>query len=297
MYVMKLKNIVLMSLMILLVSGTQAQARKILVPPFQNLSKAKSMISYEVATSSDPNNPKRSFRVDQYSEAPREILEDIILGIDGVEVVERQRIDSLLLEMDLGRFSGLVDVSQAVQIGKMLGADSVIMGSILYVRTRESKFSGYGIKTKNITVECSIRIRLIDIESSRVSYSKMIKGGNHYPSSSFGGIKDSDIAFSVIESTLEQLYDDDNFKQGIRGDNARNNGGTMMDIQFIPIPDNCDIEIDGLYVGGSPLTYSLQAGKQVQIRISKPGFQVWERTIIPNPNLIVKPELLRLSNN
>jgi len=49
-----------------------------LVPPFENLSKAKEMIDYEVGTSSDLDHPKKHvIHVARCTEAPRSILEEL----------------------------------------------------------------------------------------------------------------------------------------------------------------------------------------------------------------------------
>lgn len=290
-----LKRIVLICAVLLtgtfLISEAEATTNIVLVPPFQNLSTSKSMISYEVATNTDPDRPTRSFTVDRYSEAPRGILEDILVGIPGVTIVERQRVDALLVESEFGHFSGLVDTQQAVQMGKMLGATTVIMGSILDIRAKNANFSGYGVETDSTEVISSIRIHLIDIASGRVTYSKIVKGSVSYFSSRFGGTTDSDVAFAVIESSLEQLREDEGFKQAF-GDGRNEDSSSGVIVKFYPQPDNCDIDIGGTYMGGSPIEIPLSAGKSVQVRISKAGYQTWEKTIIPREGLIVKPELL-----
>jgi curli biogenesis system outer membrane secretion channel CsgG len=195
----------------MLISNGYTKSKNIfLIPPFENLSNTKSMTTYEVATSSDPNNPKRHFTIDRYSEIPRAILEDKLISL-GAEVVERQRLDQLLLESEFVRLSGLVQTEKAIKLGKMLGANIVCMGTIVNIQSKESTFSGYGVRTRNTKVTCSLRIRFLDIESGKNVFSKIVKGNVSYSSSQFGGLKDSDVAYSVIEATLEELFTDDDF--------------------------------------------------------------------------------------
>lgn len=184
----------------------------VLIPPFENLSQEKSMSQIEIATSKDPNNPKRYFTVDRYTEIPRAILEDMLI-VQGIEVVERQRLDQMLLEHEFIRLSGLVDTENAIKIGKLLGANSIIMGTIVNIHTIDKSFSGYAIKTEVKKVRCSIRIRLIDIESGKIKYSKIVKGSVSFMKSEYGGLSDSDVAYSVIEATLEKLPEDEGFIQ------------------------------------------------------------------------------------
>jgi len=182
----------------------------VLVPPFENLSNTKSMTSYEVATSNSPDNPKRKFTIDRYSEIPRGMVEDLLVQ-KGVNVVERQRVDQLLLESEFIRLSGLVTTENVIKMGKMLGANTIIMGTIQNIQSKKKTFSGYSIKTSNIKVICSVRIRIIDIESGNIKFSKIFKGNALFESSNFGGETDSDVAYTVIEDAIEQLKDDEEF--------------------------------------------------------------------------------------
>jgi len=263
----------------------------VLVLPFENLSRAKSMTTYEVMTSPDPDKPKRSFSIDRYSEAPRGILEDIFVNW-GVKVVERQRVDALLLESEFGRLSGLVDTAKAVQLGKMLGATTIVMGTVADVNTHKSTFSGYGIRTEQTKVTALLRVRVIEIETGLVKYSTSVEGTASYSSSAFGGTSDSDVAFQVIRNALEKLRDDVNFKQSLLGKTTEGKVQEVA-IRFAPVPENCDIEIDGFYVGSSPVTINLPTNKPVKVRITKPGYQPWEVSMVPKEGLVVKPELAR----
>src|SRR5262249_35656677 len=72
----------------------------VLVPPFENQTKIHESISYEVATGTNPNSPKKRYAVDRFTEAPRSLFEDLLTRIEGVTVVERQRVDAMLVESE-----------------------------------------------------------------------------------------------------------------------------------------------------------------------------------------------------
>jgi curli biogenesis system outer membrane secretion channel CsgG len=129
----------------------------------------------------------------------------------GVDVVERQRLDQLFLESEFVRLSGLVKTENAIKMGKMLGANSILMGTITNIKTLKSSFSGYGVKTETTKIICQLRVRLIDIESGKNVFSKMVKGEAAYSSSQFGKAEDSDVAHTVIEAALEELFQDADF--------------------------------------------------------------------------------------
>lgn len=271
------------------VSATNSDIPIVLVAPFENLSGVRSMITYEAATGRHPDYPKRTFVVDRYSEAPKHILEDILINL-GAKVIERQRLDAILLETELGRLSGLVDPEKAIRLGKMLGANFIIMGTITNVGSRRERFSGYGISTSNEVVTCSVRVRAIDVRSGSVLFSMTVQGSGTFMSSNFGGVNDSDVAYAVIQDALFKLKSDKNFKQAImQGESAT--PGQEVTVKFAPIPDNSDVVIDGIYKGGSPLVISLPSGRSIRVKISKAGYETWEATVVPADGLLVKPEL------
>jgi curli biogenesis system outer membrane secretion channel CsgG len=283
----------------LISSSLLAQAKKqaadakpvVLVPPFENQSKVHQKMAYEVGTGSNEGLPLRQFMVDRFTEAPRSILEDLLTNIDGITVVERQRIDSFLVETEFGAMSGFVDQEKAVKLGKLLGANLIVMGTITDLHEDIRDFQGYGVKSRVTDVQCQIRVRLLDIASGTVRFSKIVKGTKTYTKSSFGQTDTSDRGFAAVEAALEKLADDDQFKSALLGKKSGAGAGEMVEVEFAPKPDNCDIEIDGKYVGGSPLKRKLPAGKDIKVRITKDGYKDWQGVISPEDGLKITREL------
>jgi hypothetical protein len=274
--------------------GGDGPVRKpvVLVPPFENQSKKHESISIEVATGNNPNQPKRRYSVDRYTEVPRTLFEDMLANLDGVAIVERQRVDTLLVESEFGRLSGLVDPAKAQQLGNMLGANLIVMGTIVDLHDEVVTFNGYGIRTENTTIHCQIRFRMLEAGSGNMVYSKVFKGSKTYPKSNFGGKESKDRFFEAIEVVLQKVADDADFRAAVRGKKAgagTESGG--VEVEFAPKPENCDIEIDGKYVGGSPIKRKLQAGKEYKIRISKEGYKDWQGVIVPEAGLRITREL------
>jgi curli biogenesis system outer membrane secretion channel CsgG len=264
----------------------------VLVPPFENQSKVHQKISYEVGTRTEEGRPNRTFTVDRFTEAPRSVFEDMLGNIDGVTVVERQRVDSFLVETEFGAMSGFVDQEKAVKLGKLLGANVVVMGTITDIRDETREFKGYGIQSKLTDVRCQIRVRLLDIETGTIRFSKIVKGTKTYKQTSYSETDSSDRNFAAVEAALEQLNDDAKFKSALfrkKVDPAAGEG--LVEVEFAPKPDNCDIQIDGKYVGGAPLKRRLPAGKEIKVRIAKGGYKEWEGVIVPETGLKITPEL------
>ncbi len=259
----------------------------IMVAPFENLSAAKAMVTYEAATSADPNNPKRTFTVDRYSEAPRGILEDLLTKQKGVTVIERQRVDALLQEQ---QFSGLSDPNQATALGKLVGAQYLVMGTVQDVAARAKEFSGYGVQIRNTTVTASVRVRVIDIETGQVIASTIVNGSEAFTTSQFGGVADTDVAYRVITAAMTKLKDDTEFMTKLVGKAPVS--GDLTDVTFAPSPKNCDVLIDGVFVGTSPTDVPLMPNKAVKVTIRHGGYVDWENSILPRAGLKVAPDLV-----
>lgn len=262
----------------------------LLIPPFENQSQVHQKIAYEVGTDQRKGRPVRQFMVDRLTEAPRSVLEDMLTNMEGVTVVERQRIDSFLVETEFGALSGLVDEQKAAKLGKLLGANLIVMGTITDIHEDVREFQGYGVRRRVSDVKCQIRVRLLDIASGTVRFSQTLKGTKTYTQSTSAATGSSDRAYAAVEAALEKLNGDERFKAALFGKQPAATD-ELVEVDFTPKPDNCDIEIDGKYVGGSPLKRRLSAGKEVKVRIAKDGFKEWQRTIAPEKGLKISPEL------
>jgi curli biogenesis system outer membrane secretion channel CsgG len=262
----------------------------LLVAPFENQTAVKAPVTYEVATGASADHPKRTFTVDRYSEAPRSILENMLCTVPGVTVVERQRVDAMLLENSFGAFSGLVDGTVASNLGRVLGAQVIVMGTILRVDVQEKKFSGYGVETVNTQVTAQIRVRSVNVATGAVLASTIVEGSKVYAANRFGGTQDSDVAYAVLDIALTKLSADSAFLASLAGNAPAATGPTAV-VKIHPDPKGCDVLIDGTYRGSTPLTLTLPANTAVKIRLDKTGYFAWERTLVPAQVADVTPEL------
>jgi Curli production assembly/transport component CsgG/PEGA domain len=268
----------------------------IMVAPFENGSPARTQV---VAR---PGEPGGTLMLDRHAEAARSTLEDILIGLSRVRVVERQRVDSLLLEAEFGQFSGLVDPGTAVRMGKLVGANAVAIGSILDARTTTKDFAGYGIQTRNTEVSTAVRVRIVDMATGQIAFSRVLHDSITYAASSYGRTSDSDPVGAVIAKALQQLRNDEAFLRSIPSAGlvstpvTKVSPGTsqsLVEVAFAVRPENSDVEINGRYVGGSPLRRQLEKGVDVRVRIAKAGYKSWEGVIVPEQGMRITRELER----
>jgi curli biogenesis system outer membrane secretion channel CsgG len=84
-------------------------------------------------------------------------------------VVERDRMNQIMQEQKLG-MSGAIDPSTAAQVGKILGLNAIVTGSISQFG-EETEGSEYLLtQSKAQVVKCTVDIRVVDVENGRILY-------------------------------------------------------------------------------------------------------------------------------
>jgi curli biogenesis system outer membrane secretion channel CsgG len=84
-------------------------------------------------------------------------------------VVERDKMDKLMAEQKLG-MSGAIDPNTAAQVGKILGLNAIVTGSISQFG-EDTEGSEYLItQSKSQVVKCTVDIRVVDAETGQVLY-------------------------------------------------------------------------------------------------------------------------------
>ncbi len=107
--------------------GTRVDPNAVAVPPFRNLGQA----SY-----------------DPLSKGLAEMIITDLSQVEGLKVVERIRIQSLLDELKLS-LSGLVDPKSAPKVGKLLGAGKITTGSYLDLTQEDIRFDAAIAQTED----------------------------------------------------------------------------------------------------------------------------------------------------
>lgn len=111
------------------------------------------------------------YSIDKFRIPSLELQEKIIARLSSnprYQIIERQELENLLKEQKL-QISGAVENETAINLGKVLGAQAILMGSI----------NQYGRHWFRLPfVKTLITFRLVEIESARVICSKEIEANN-----------------------------------------------------------------------------------------------------------------------
>src|SRR5258705_335085 len=89
------------------------------------------------------STPRMSQRFPRESHAPRELLEEIIAAIPGLRPVERLQFDRIMIEVSGAVRDGIVDPEKTQTAALKLGADAIIMGTILDLKEVTTEYLGY----------------------------------------------------------------------------------------------------------------------------------------------------------
>ncbi|MGF1478067.1 MAG: CsgG/HfaB family protein [Cyanophyceae cyanobacterium] len=101
-----------------------------------------------------------------------ELLTNQLVNEGSFSVVERSRIQKILDEQDLGE-AGRLDASTAAQIGRVLGVDAVIVGSVTQFDVQEER-SGFSIgglfgeRKRTMTADVQLNARMINTNTGEI---------------------------------------------------------------------------------------------------------------------------------
>ncbi len=100
-----------------------------------------------------------------------ELLTNRMVQNGSFSVIERSRIAEVLREQNLGA-SGRVDASTAAQIGRILGVDAVIVGSVTRFNLEERRSGGsilgFGSSRRRQTADVQVTARMINTTTSEI---------------------------------------------------------------------------------------------------------------------------------
>ena len=101
-----------------------------------------------------------------------DLMINALLSTNRFRVFERAKLDLLLQEQNFQNFSGLVDQTTAVKLGKMIGVDAILTGSITNISFKKSEGIKIGpIKVGKSYAKVVMTIRIIDVTTGEILFS------------------------------------------------------------------------------------------------------------------------------
>lgn len=126
----------------------------------------------------DSTAPGYIWRIDsELSKATTDLMINALIKTEQFRVFERIKLDAILKEQDFQAYSGRVDPSTAVEIGKMLGVDLIVAGSVTSIVYKKSGGIKIGpLSLKKSTASVTITVRAINVTTGEIIFSEVKKG-------------------------------------------------------------------------------------------------------------------------
>jgi curli biogenesis system outer membrane secretion channel CsgG len=119
------------------------------------------------------------------------LLSNELAATDGFRVVERQKLQSVLEEQNL-MASGRAKLSNAAQMGKLFGADYLVMGTVTSYEEETKKngggmsFGGISLGGKSNEAYVAVDIRVVNSSTGEIAFVRTIEGSSKSGGSSVG---------------------------------------------------------------------------------------------------------------
>jgi hypothetical protein len=248
------------------------------------------------------------------------VLEDLVssrVAGKGFSVISRDDVTRSLKNYSTGKDPNgelgtldrsLEDNSSALRLAQNLGADYILVPSIVSLGTEKKNYSGNGINTLNITHKLRVTYKIVEAGQGGA-----VRGGAFISEKTIRQTPDlqtdsSDIINELLDDAAEQLADaivktaaslpaevakaamvnfnvscsmTDPRQQpilisalGITADNHVVLTNQPMAVQAMDVT----VELDGVALGSAPGSFQGRPGLH-KIRLSREGFDTWERTI------------------
>jgi len=164
----------------------------------------------------DSTSPGYLWSIDsELSKAATDLMINALVNTNRFRVFERNKLEAILQEQDFQVSSGRVDPSTAVKIGKMIGVDSIVTGSVTSIMFSKSGGITLGpVNLKKSVATVTIMVRAINVTTGEIIFSEVKKGTTsksgisiRIPVAGGLGLSSQSVVdiFSAIEDVCQQV--------------------------------------------------------------------------------------------
>lgn len=219
-------------------------------------------------------------------ETSTEILSTLLHKTGAFSVVERTKLKAIITEQGF-TMSGLVDsTNNAVQVGKLLGADFLITGSVLTYGEKVVKFKGYGVSTEKNIKELVVNIKVLDMNTGNIEYATLATAQDEALNTNSMTITSDYLERTLLQKALESSVKEITARMKLK----RTVVPEKVSVEFYSTPPGADVEINNVFYGNTPLKLQLNPGLH-KVKISLANYEAWEKTINAGEGLEVRAVL------
>lgn len=113
---------------------------------------------------------------DSVLEGITQMFTDRLVNEKGLRIVERSRLEEILTEQGF-HGSGLVDASTAVELGRLIGADVLVLGSVTQFGWKSEKnVSVFGVSVSAAKANVGLSARIVSVKTAQILGSLQARG-------------------------------------------------------------------------------------------------------------------------
>jgi len=219
-----------------------------------------------------------------------DVLNSYLVGLPSVSVVTRDKLGSVLKEQELGT-SGLVgNAAKSTQLASLLGADYMVTGAILKYAREQRRFNAFGASTVTLLHRMKVSVQIVDLATAKLKFAKTYDLEAAQSNSQHSGV-------DLLEGKERELLDglvelaSDDLQKAIVAQARSTKLASTIKVPFSSSPAAADIEVNGVYVGSTPMEVQLEEGTQ-EIRVALQGRRPWEKKVKVSSGLKVHVTLV-----
>lgn len=180
---------------------------RVVVPPFGNSSGTTFPTEKSIT---NPDGVKKTFEIDKFAWDAADTLRGILIDAgyeNGFEVVGQSDMQDALNQIFLSR-TPVFDESTQIELGKMLGANMMVMGNVSQVQVREHPRIGnttYLTKKADVTIQITVK----DPETLKLRFSRRYTASEtDLQEDAKLFLNDNDLALKALMKALQKAKKD-----------------------------------------------------------------------------------------
>ncbi|MBM7622827.1 CsgG/HfaB family protein [Sporohalobacter salinus] len=200
-------------------------------------------------------------------------LSTLLVNEGQFRIVERTKLKDIMQEQEFSQ-SGLVNQNAtAIKLGKLLGAQYIVTGSITNLDIEEKTFEGYDIESTKLKIRLESNIKMINVNTGVIELANIYSTEKSYQVADTHSINVNSKARILLKDVLQKCATDISKIGSSQKEKAKE-----VTVKFTSDPSGASIEVDGIYVGSTSAEIPVKKGIHV-VKISMGGYESWKKKV------------------
>lgn len=213
------------------------------------------------------------YNISEIENTAGEILSTLLSNKSNIQVVERSKLKNIMTEQNFTT-SGLVNQQEtAVKLGKLLGAEYIVTGSLMTLNINETTFEGYEMETSKVEVSLDSNIKLLNVNTGVVEQGNIYNANKSYQGKTEYSLDKAGAVRNLLQQISREFVSDFDGIGSSKKEEAK-----KIQVKFTSDPKGASIEVDGIYMGSTPTEIPLTSGVHT-VKISMGGYNSWEKKV------------------